>query len=258
MKKLFSLFLIGTLIASYAQERYSYVLIPRTFAGFKNQEDNPYGLSSNIHYLLAKRHIKTYYEGKERTMEDPCNGLKVVLKNTSSLFKNKLRFALENCNGTKVFSGEGTGLSKDFQKGYTEALQEALKELSQLPYKDESVEEFSRPASVQSPTEGIVGTGKQDEYQPKNLYFNTTYTFDLVEENGKKHLKIINGKLLGYKKLQTIAILSSSGIDNNTYSIKWYTPQGNIINGIAKFSGKELNISLSTVKGNKLIKVRKP
>ncbi|APD07701.1 hypothetical protein UJ101_02200 [Flavobacteriaceae bacterium UJ101] len=265
MKKLFSVLLVTFLITSYAQERYQYVIIPNEFDGFNNKE-NPYGLSSSTHYLLKKRSIKTINEKDLQSFQTPCEGLKVNIKNVSSMFKNKVRFILENCNGTEVYSAEGKGKSKEFREGYTEALQEAMAGLQTLPYIDNGIKKEVQvtqnanpavvPVIVTPPVQGIIET-EEDDYEPTNLYFNNTYMLDLVEENGKKQLKAINGTLLGYKKLQNIATLSPSGIDD-TYLIQWITPNGQTINGMAKFSGKELQISLPSDKGNKLIKVKKP
>ncbi len=259
MKNLFSLLLLIFFSISYSQERYEYVVIPKQFDGF-NGKENPYRLSSSIHFLLKRRNIKAFYQGKNNNLQTPCNGLTAYLKNTSTMFKNKIRFILENCNGTEVYSAEGKGKSKEFQTGYTEALQEAMAGLQKLPYKDEGVQSIQAaipltPTITEKPIQEIVET--TDEYEAKNLYFNSTYMLDLIEEKGKKHLKIINGELLGYKKLQTIASLSPSGI-GNTFLIQWITPSGQSINGMAKFEGKELQISLPSESGNKLIKVKKP
>ncbi len=260
MKNLFSFLLLIFFTVSYSQERYEYVVIPKQFDGF-NGKENPYRLSSSVHFLLKKRNIKVFYQGENNNLQAPCNGLTVNVKNTSTMFKNKIRFSLENCNGVEVYSDEGKGKSKEFQAGYTEALQEAMAGLQKLPYKDEEVVQSIQPAIpltpaiTEKPIQEIVET--TDEYEAKNLYFNSTYMLDLVEEKGTKHLKIINGELLGYKKLQTIATLSPSGIDD-TFLIQWITPSGQSINGMAKFVGKELQISLPSESGNKLIKVKKP
>lgn len=244
---------------SYTQERYQFVVIPKKFEDFK--KENPYGLSSSINYLLKKKNIQSFYQDEYNyNIHIPCNGLKAVIKNTSSLVKNKIRFVLENCNGKEVYSAEGKGKSKEFKAGYTEALEQAIAQLQMLPYKDDGTQyksvEIIRTATPQKPTQKIIET--TDEYEAENLYLNNTYMLDLVEENSKKYLKIINGELLGYKKLQNIALLSPSGIDDDTYLIQWFTPDGQSINGIAKFFGKELQISLPSDRGNKLIKVKKP
>ncbi len=270
MKKLFGLVLTTFLIASYAQERYQYVIIPQEFDGF-NGKENPYGLSSSINYLLKKRNIKTFNQKEMTIIENPCDGLTANVQNTSSMFRNKLRFILKNCTGQEVFSAEGTGKSKEFREGYTEALQEATTELYTLPYKDNGNQPTETPSKTvapvvatapvisattpKKPTSDIIET--TNEYEPQNLYFNNTYMFDVIVESEKRYLKIINGELLGYKKLQTIGTLSPSGIED-TYLIEWVIPNGQTVNGIAKFVGNELHISLPSDKGNKLIKVRQP
>lgn len=264
MKKLFGLLLITFFVVSYAQERYQYVIVPQKFDGF-NGKENPYGLSSSTHYLLKKQNIKTFYQEQMTIVENPCNGLKANIQNTSSMFRNKLRFVLENCTGQEVFSAEGTGKSKEFKEGYTEALQEAVSKLHYLPYKDNGTQLTETELNTVPPTVNqttpkppvadIIET--TNEYVAKNMYFNNTYMFDVITEKEKKYLKIINGELLGYTKLQTIGTLSPSGIEN-TYLIEWTTPNNKTINGIAKFSENELQISLPSEQGNKLIIVKQP
>ncbi|MFV0237646.1 MAG: hypothetical protein ACK5HU_03790 [Flavobacteriales bacterium] len=259
MRKLPFLLLIVFSIFPYAQDRYHYVIIPNKFDDFGKKE-NPYGLSSSARYLFNKKNIKTVRKTDVHSFQIPCEGLTADIQNVSSLFKNKIRFILKNCNGIEVYSAEGKGISKEFKAGYTEALQKAMAGLQNLPYKNNGIQDTSSiplvPSSTTPITQEIVET-TDNEYEAQNLYFNNTYMLDLVEKNDKKLLKIINGELLGYEKSQTIATLSPSDI-NDTYFIQWITPNGKNIHGVAKFLGKELQISLSSDDGNKLIKVKKP
>ena len=272
MRKIFSLLLLCMVVISSAQESYKYIIVPRKIEGFKTE--NPYNISSNIKFLLKKNNLTAYYdtEALAQNAFNPCEALTAQVTNISTMFKNKLRISFKNCKGEEVWAKDAAGQSKEFQQGYTEATKAILEDFKTMPISNltvtapnvapQNTNTIPTPQVVSQPVEttttpAVVPTTPAAEYQPKNMYFNTTYMVDLIDKEGKKYLKIINGALLGYKDLADIAELSPSGIEN-TYFIKWLTPQNQLVNGVAKIGEKDITISIPNAQSYQLINLKKP
>lgn len=227
---------------SFAQASYKYVIIPTQFREFNN-EFNPFGLSSTMQKILREKNIESVIESNEKA-EFPCSALIVFLKKTSTMVTNKVKVELKNCQGEVVWTGNGAGMSKGFREGYTEALTDAMSKLKELP---QNTIKKEQPVIIEKLEATILSGESESIYKPKNLYFNDTYFVDLVSDGDKgiKKLIIVNGKLLGYNKLQEIATLTPSGL-GDTYIVQWVTPQGAMVSGMAILTEKELNLSLSS------------
>jgi hypothetical protein len=143
-----------------------------------------------------------------------------------------------------IWSHEGTGRSKDFAEGYAEAITDAMSSFSELPQNRllQNVAVAPAPAAP-----AVVGTtGNEEIYKPQNLYFNETYFVDLVNEGDNlKKLLVINGKLLGYDKLQKIATLTPTDLPG-MYTAEWITPRGETLRGVANLDDNKLTITLSS------------
>jgi len=243
MKKwIFVILFLSLFELTFAQTPYKYVIIPTQFPDIA-KGFNPYGVSSTLQQIMSEKGIQTVFEADERP-DDYCDALIVDLEKTSTLFKNKLKVTLKDCQNNILFSKEGEGQSKEFRTGYAEALADALDGFGRLP--DNTTVRYQTQAPAASVAEVIESGENDDIYKPKNLYFNDTYFVDLTEgENGLKELIIINGKLLGYEKQQKIATLTSTGL-GDVYQVKWLTPQGETLSGVASLTGDKLNISLTS------------
>ena len=243
MKKwiFFTLFL-SLFELTFAQTSYKYVIIPTQFPDI-GKGFNPYGVSSSLQQILNEKGIKTVFEADERPA-DYCDALIIDLEKTSTMFKNKLKVILKDCQNNILFSKEGEGQSKEFQAGYAEAVTDALGGFDRLP--DNTTVRYQTQAPAASVAEVVQSDENEKIYKPKNLYYNDTYFVDLVEgDNSGKQLVIINGKLLGYENQQKIATLTPSGLDN-VYQVAWITPQGETLSGIANLTDGKLNISLTS------------
>lgn len=234
-------FLLVICQLSFTQTPYKYVIIPTYFPEI-GKGINPYGISGDIQRILNEKSIKSVFELDERP-DDFCDALTVALTKSSSMLKSKLIVEFRDCKNKTVWSKEGAGISKDFVSGYNEALVNALSELQALPSNTISNLKAVN-TNVNIP---VVKETNTEIYKPQNLFFNYTFFVDLMNgENGEKMIKIINGELLGYKNLQDIATLTPSGVDDTSYLVKWTTPKGETIHGVAKLTGNHLNISLSS------------
>lgn len=249
MKKyLFFALFLSLAEMTFAQQPFKYVIIPTQFPGV-GKGFNPYGVSSNLQKILNEKGIRSVFEADQRPV-DYCDALIVVLDKASSMFTNKLLVQFRDCQNNVIWSQEGVGRSKEFAAGYAEALADAMSGFKELPANRLLVQNMIvAPAPVSAPAlvPDVIGSGNHEEvYKPQNLYFNDTYFVDLVSEGDNlKKLVVINGKLLGYNKLQKIATFTASDLPG-MYTTEWTTPQGETLHGIASLTDNKLTITLSS------------
>ncbi len=253
MKKVLMLILFVSFVGlTDAQKPFKYVIIPTQFPDV-GKGFNPYSVSSVLQKIFNENGIKSVFEADQRPA-DYCDALTVALEKTSSMFTNKLLVQMRDCQNNVIWSREGVGRSKDFAEGYAEALTDALKGFKELPFNTMLQGMSSTPAApavavapvAPAAVPEVTGTTETEAaYKPSNLYFNETYFVDLVNEGNLKKLLIINGKLLGYGKLQQIATLTPADVAG-MYTAEWTTPQGEVLRGVANLSGDKLVITLSS------------
>lgn len=262
----------------FGQTTFKYVIIPIKFPEIGSGL-NPYGVSSEILRILNSKAIQCVFEADQRP-DDYCDALTIHLTKKPSMLKNKLKVDLTDCMNNVVWTAEGVGQSKDFDKGYAEALAEAMKNLSKLPV-NSIQQRFRETPAAPAEKETPATLGKRDipvadkaaqpekspagaelldanGYKPQNLYWNTTYFVDVISDPAGKGIKIIilNSKPLNYKDFQEIGTMSPSGL-KNVYNLKWLTPDGKTIDGIANLSEQQLNISLNSGKEPIIISLQK-
>ncbi len=275
MKKYLIFFLfVGVCQFSFAQQSYKYVIIPTQFPDF-TEGFNPYGLSTSLQNELTKNSIETVFQSEE-VPDNYCDAVTASLVKLKSTFRNKLTVELKDCRNRVIWSQEGAGRSKDFRKGYGEAIADALKNLKELPVnpnpstaekaartKPAGNEESPLPAIADEPQSKAeveiseVTTDLELIYKPVNLFYNYTYFVDFIEkENGKKELVIVNGELLGYQNVQTIATLNPSGLDE-VFTVDWINTNGTTVRGVANLTSEELKVSLPDGAKMEVIQLRK-
>jgi len=259
---LLTILLMGFSLSSFTQNSYKYVIIPTHFSDI-GKGLNPYGVSSSLQEILYKKDIPTIFK-TNNNLNNYENTLTADLEKTSTLFTNKIKVMLKDFQGRIIWSNEGVGKSKDYYKGYNEAINDALSELKKLPenksYVKAVLSENKSSFSVKKPDgikEVIATENSEKIYKPKNLYYNDTYFIDLLDNSeGGKDLIIVNGKLLGYKNHQKIANLTPAGADGIFYA-KWTTPEENTLFGTANLKDGKLSITLSSENKPLIIKLIK-
>ncbi len=273
MKRILLMAVLVTLVSGlWAQGNYKYVIIPTTIPEI-GKGINPYGVSAAIQKNLTLKSIPCMFETPERP-DDYCDALIVTVEKVNSLLRNKLLLHFKDCTNREVLSAEGTGMSKDFREGYAEAIEEALKDVKELPaiqYARTSqvapvkqVVEKTEPEAVAVKEEPVASAEvavnveeKEAPYQPKNMYFNEKYLVDfIVKDGGGGSLLILNGKDLGYEKLQKVADIKASDIPG-VYAVQWTQPDGSIWSGVAQQTDFELKISVSSGDQKEVITLRK-
>jgi len=272
---------MGLSLSSYTQNSYKYIIIPTHFSNI-NEGLNPYGVSSSLQNIFNKKNIHTIFKTNDN-LENYENTLTVDLENISTLFTIKVKVLLKDFQEHVIWSNEGSGTSKDYYKGYDEAITAALSKLKKLPENKHfvnaissekktsfsvkkpdgkmvpSTEDFAEKTSDSSkPIAAIIHTEKSEKiYKPKNLYYNDTYFIDLLDNSeGCKNMIIVNGKLLGYKNHQKIATLTPADSDGVFYT-KWTTPEGKDLFGTAKLKDGTLSVTLTSGDNPLIIKLIK-
>lgn len=262
-----------------AQSTYKYVIVPINVPGIGKGID-PYGVSSSLQKILNGKSIKSVYETPERPA-DYCDALIAYMNKENSMLKNKLSIELRDCMNRVIWSNVGTGMSKEYREGYAEAIEDALKDFNALP----AVQYATAPAvaapvapaapAVAAPAAPVVekpaevGTasviaiamgpdanGKEQAYEPKNIYFNEKYLVDYVKDGNDGSFIVLNSDKLGYEKLQVIAKLQATDIPG-IYTVEWTKPDRTLWKGVAKETNDELKISISSGGSKEVIDLQK-
>ena len=134
MKKLVLLFVLFVSVFSFGQESYKYVIVPKKFNFFK--EENKYNLNVMTKSFFEKEGFLVYFDTDEfpkELAENRCLALFVNAEEDSNMFSTKVSLELKDCYN-KVLHTSNLGISKDkeFKKAYTEAFREALSSMKGL------------------------------------------------------------------------------------------------------------------------------
>ena len=131
---------------------YKYIIVPKRFEAF--DATNKYQSSTLMKYYFTENGFNAVYDDAlpKDLANERCLGLVADIIDTSSLFTTKVIITLKDCNNLEIFrSEEGTSKSKEYDKSYREALQNAFVSFAGMKYtyepepKEEEVEE---PATV--------------------------------------------------------------------------------------------------------------
>lgn len=141
MKKLVLLFVLFACSFSYAQENYKYVVVPKKFSFFK--EENKYNLNAITKSFFEKEGFEVYYDTDsfpKELAENRCLALFVNALESNNMFVTKINIEIKDCyNKSLLLSDMGTSREKEYQKAYTEAFRNALTALKgQLNIKSNS------------------------------------------------------------------------------------------------------------------------
>lgn len=143
MKRFFSIFTflclfgLSSVFSQSNVNSYKYVIVPEQYE-FQKSEDQ-YQINSLTKFLFRKYGF-TVLSSSESYPPDlalnPCLGLKGLVKNTSGMLTVKVKVELVDCYNNSVFStSEGKSKSKDYKKGYHEAIRSAFADIDSLNYK---------------------------------------------------------------------------------------------------------------------------
>lgn len=144
--------------STFAQQNvnnYKYVIVPVRF-DFAKKTDQ-YQTSSLTKFLFNKYGFTTFLSNEklpDDLAKNRCKALTGRVKDLSGVFKTKVSIELTDCYNKVVFlSKEGKTKSKDYKKGYHEAIRNAFKSIQSLKYKYDSSKEFIKKEKNVSPSE---------------------------------------------------------------------------------------------------------
>lgn len=130
MKKFLQLSVLFLFASFYGQNisDYRFIYIPGEFSDVKA---NRYGLNTLLSEKLKQKKFMIVAGDKTQWPEEarlnPCDVLTAGLRDTSSMFKNKVTIDFTDCNNKTVGSLEGKSAIKEFEPGMREALEMAAK-----------------------------------------------------------------------------------------------------------------------------------
>ena len=128
MKKIVLLFVLFTYSFSIAQENYKYVIVPKKFSFFS--DENEYNTSSMTKAFFEKEGFVVYYDTDEFPSElasNRCLALYVNALKKSNMFVTKVNFELKDCANKVIYTSiQGSSREKEFQKSYNESFRLAL------------------------------------------------------------------------------------------------------------------------------------
>ena len=128
MKKIVLLFVLFTYSFSMAQENYKYVIVPKKFSFFS--DENEYNTSSMTKAFFEKEGFVVFYDTDEFPSElanNRCLALYVNALKKSNMFITKINFELKDCANKIIYTSiPGSSKEKEYQKSYNESFRMAL------------------------------------------------------------------------------------------------------------------------------------
>ena len=134
------LFLIMSNIFVFGQEKkvnnYKFIVVPDRFDFLKQNDE--YNSSSLTKFLLKKNGFTVVLNSEQYPKDlrdNPCNGLKALVLDKSSVFKVKVVIELRDCSNRLLYtSEEGVSRLKEFKKGFQEAIRKAHASMNNIAY----------------------------------------------------------------------------------------------------------------------------
>lgn len=192
MKKIFLILFAFCSFLSFSQQinDYEFVMIPTKFK-FQDSE-NQYHLSTLLKFRLEEYGFKAFYTSDQLNTNygDRCRYLNVNVVEVNGFLNTKLYVVFNDCHGNEIFkSSMGMSKEKERKKGYTEALEIALKSVKALNYKFNGLhkkEVVNTEVTIQDANE------KLDVVNENSLFAQPIVNgFQLVDTTPKVVLKIV-------------------------------------------------------------------
>ena len=184
MKKLMLVFVVLVSLFSFSQEKYEYVIVPKKFDFFTNE--NEYNLNALTKSFFETEGFVVYYDKDQLPKDLAENRCKVIYADAvenNNMFKTRITIQIKDCqNKILLESFEGTSSEKTYKIAYNEAFRFALTSLKgQLNFKNnfEKKEIEEKPSVVEDVVAEVIPKTPQKSTNPNQL-------FALPIENGYK------------------------------------------------------------------------
>lgn len=200
MKLKFTLALLLVSLIGFGQNINSYkaVIIPLKYDFLKTE--NQYRLVTLTKYNLQKAGFVAFYSNEiiPKEYSDRCSLLSVDVKKESGFLVSKLSVVLNDCFGKLVYQSEiGKSKEKEFEKAYSEALNQAFQSIYALNYKYDNQGNVKTTKEVKQEAISVVETKEvSKEMNKENLDLNILYAqetpsgYQLVDSSPKVVFKL--------------------------------------------------------------------
>lgn len=202
MKKVVLLFVLFVYSFSFAQDNYKYVIVPKKFSFFK--EENKFGLNELTKAFFEKEGFEVFYDSDvlpPNLYQNRCLALFVVPIENNTMFLTKIYFEVKDCRNNILLQSEtATSREKLLKTAYTQTFRQALSSLKgKINFK--KVDEIEKIEVVETPKEVV-------EVSKNEIISNTGAANTLFA------IPIVNGYKLVNDKPETIFILKKTSADN--------------------------------------------
>ena len=173
---------------SFAQENYNYIILPKKFSIFK--EENKYSLNAISKSFFENEGFQVFYESDEfpeDLAKNRCLALFVDVTENSGIFTTKVNFEFKDCyNKVVLISDQGTSREKDYQKAYIEAFRGALNSVKgSLKIKNATIKSTEKTKEVvesvpSKKSNGIINTSELKAVATDTGYNLVNHTNNIV------------------------------------------------------------------------------
>lgn len=266
MKKNILLALLFAGLQVQAQQNvsdYKYVIVPAKFTDFK---ENQFKLNQYLKILLRDKSYTLVSEDVDswdaELKADPCLAVTTNVKKVRSFLSNELEVYFYNCAQTELAKFEGKSKTKDYEKGYREALKNATDKISPQSGKSTSAKNVVVNQNKLTPTlEKDKTAEKPVQIQKENPIKETpNKENNLYVSGGKKyHLETVTADnyLLVEEATSNIVARLSPSTKPGIYKVTVINDKGEY-QTIGYKNGNELSIEYLIDNQTKLIKFVQP
>ena len=202
MKKVVLLFVLFVYSFSFAQDNYKYVIVPKKFSFFK--EENKFGLNELTKAFFEKEGFEVFYDSDvlpSDLYQNRCLALYASPIKDKNLFVTKIYFEIKDCNDNLLLQSEtATSREKLLKTAFTQTFRQALSSLNgKINFKKADV--IEKIEVVETPKEEVVVSKNENISNSEDI--NTLFA-----------IPIVNGYKLVNDKPETIFILKKTSADN--------------------------------------------
>ena len=170
---------------SFAQENYNYIILPKKFSIFK--EENKYSLNAISKSFFENEGFQVFYDSDEfpeDLAKNRCLALFVDVTENNGIFTTKVNFEFKDCyNKVVLISDQGTSREKDYQKAYIEAFRGALNSVKgSLKIKNATIKSTEKTKEVVESVPSKKSNGIINTSELKAVATDTGY--NLVDYSG--------------------------------------------------------------------------
>ncbi|UAM98474.1 hypothetical protein K8354_01195 [Polaribacter litorisediminis] len=140
IKKIVFFLVLLSCVSAFGQkinvEKYQYIIVPNQFDFLKSTDE--YQTSSLMKFLFEKKGFKVFLSNNKFPIpleENKCLALFASVKDNSSMFRIKSSIEIKDCFGKILYTSEaGISKSKEYKKGYQEAIRNAFDAMTDFEF----------------------------------------------------------------------------------------------------------------------------